>query len=421
MKKSFVLVFSVLFCFCITTSVLAQEAIKIGFLTAFTGSLASFGSPINYGAKLAVEQINDAGGILGRKLALVTMDTGTSPVVGRNAVTKLVKIDKTPACIGALSSGVTIAISSVTIANKVVLISPASTSPQLTDLNDKGFVFRTCPSDALQGTIQGKLARNLGYNTASVLFENNAYGKGIAENFQNTFEDKGGRVIAMVPYDGGKASYREEVESTIRGKPDVINLIAYPANGNELLREAVELGYRGKYLFPDGMKGDSVSMGPASKYVDGSFGTASGTMEVTALKQFEKDYLSKLKREGVDEKKIKDYMKVPFMTQSYDAVVLIALAIEKAGPRFLKMSSKKQGKSIRNNLRYIANPPGMKISYKQFADAFDSLKAGKDINYQGVSGPITFDKNGDVLEAAIEIWHIKDGKTLSIWTVNVKK
>ncbi|MFH1623802.1 MAG: ABC transporter substrate-binding protein [Pseudomonadota bacterium] len=421
MKKSFVLTFIFLFCLGLRTPGLAQKSIRIGSLTSLTGGLAPFGPPINYGAGLAIDHINAAGGLLGRKVELITRDTATSPVVGRDAATKLVEIDKVPAFVGALSNGVTIASSSVTIANQVVQISPASTSPELTDLDDKGFVFRTCPSDALQGVIQATLAKNLGYETSSVIFVNNGYGKGLAEAFKRAFEEKGGQIIVMVPYDQGKASYRGEMGTAIRGKPAVLNIIAYPLDGNKLLMEAVELGYQGRYIFPDGMKGDAVSRGPASKYIDGSFGTAPGALEVAAVKQFEKDYVEKLKKDGIDEKKIRYYVTVPFRTQSYDAIALIALAIQKVGPKFLEMSFREQGKAIRDNLHSVANPPGWNVSYNQFAEAFKLLKAGKDINYQGVSGPITFDENGDVKEAAIEIWHVRNGKTLSIWTVTLEK
>ena len=421
MKRFLVSIVIFLLCLGLTNSALGTGEIKIGFLTALTGSLASFGLPTDYSARLAVDQINAAGGLLGCKVKLVTRDTGASPVVARDAITRLVKVDRVTACVGALSSEVTAATSSVTISHRIVQISPASTSPQLTELDDRGFVFRTCPSDALQGTIQGKLARNLGYETASILFVNNAYGKGIAESFKSTFEKKKGKIIKIIPYDKGKASYREEVESVIRGKPDVLNIIGFPIDGNNILLEAAGLGYRGKYIFADGMKGDSVSQGPASKYIDGSFGTALGTMEVKELKQFEEDYVDKLKCDGVNKRKIKDYMAMPFRTQSYDAVVLIALAIEKAGRGFLKMSPKNQGNAIRRNLISIANPPGQEVLYGESGRAFRLLKEGRDINYQGVSGPLTFDKNGDIREAAIVIWHIKDGKTLSVWTVNVNK
>ncbi|GAG96120.1 unnamed protein product, partial [marine sediment metagenome] len=173
--------------------------IKIGGLYSLTGALAPFGPPIANGAKLAVDQINEAGGLLGELLEIVVRDTGTAPAVGRDAATKLVEIDKTPALVGALSSGVTFAVSSITIANEVVQISPASTSPAITDLDDNDFVYRTCVSDAFQGVVNARQAAELlGFKRASVIYVNNAYGKGLAEVFKKAFEERGGKELEAI-------------------------------------------------------------------------------------------------------------------------------------------------------------------------------------------------------------------------------
>lgn len=411
MKKVVVLILVFLFLLASTIAGVAQEPIKIGALFALTGGLAPYGLPIVNGAKLAVEQINRAGGVLGRRVELVIRDTATAPAAGRDAASKLINLDRVVAIIGALSSGVTVASSSLTIPARVVLISPASTSPMLTDLKDDDFVFRTCVSDALQGVVQGKLALDLGYKTASVIYVNNPYGKGLAEVFKKEFEAGGGKVLAMVPYEENKPSYRGEVEKAIAKGPGVINLIGYPVDGNKMLVQAVELGYEGTYLFSDGMKGEAVAGGPAAEYIEGTFGTAPGALEVAVAETFEKDY-----REAFGPST------VPFRTQCYDAFALLALAIQKAGPSFLDMTQEEQGTAIRDNLRAVANPPGEEVTYNEFSRAFELLKKGVDINYQGTSGPITFDKNGDVMEGAIEIWQNFKGraKTVKILKVSTR-
>jgi ABC-type branched-subunit amino acid transport system substrate-binding protein len=409
MKKIFFSLVALLLLLGLVTGSLAAETIKIGGLYSLTGGLAPFGPPIANGAKLAVDQINEAGGLLGQNLEIMVRDTGTAPAVGRDAATKLVEIDKVPALVGALSSGVTFAVSSITIANEVVQIFPASTSPAITDLDDNDFVFRTCVSDALQGVVHGGLAEFLGFKSTSVIYVNNAYGKGLAEVFKKTFEAKGGKVLAMIPYEEGKPSYRGEIEAAIKGNPEVLQITAYPVDGNKMLVQAVELGYKGKYLFPDGMKGEAVSAGPASQHIEGSFGTAPGPIKVAAAEQFEADYTAKYGKSTV-----------PFRGESYDAVALIALAIQKAGPDFLKMSRAEQGRAIRDNLRAVANSPGVEVTYKEFAKAFDLLKAGTDINYQGIAGPCVVDENGDMSEGAIEIWYIHNGQCETVRMHEVK-
>jgi len=411
MKKVVVLVLTVILLLSSTIAGVAKEPIKVGALFSLTGGLAPYGPPIVNGAKLAVDQVNKAGGIFGRKLELIIRDTATAPAVGRDAASKLINLDRVVAIIGALSSGVTVASSSITIPAKIVLISPASTSPMLTDLKDNDFVFRTCVSDALQGVVQAKLAVDFGYKTTSVIYVNNPYGKGLAQVFKKEFEARGGKVLAMVPYEEGKPSYRGEVEKAISPGPGVLNLIGYPVDGNKMLVQSVELGYEGTYLFSDGMKGEAVAGGPAAEYIEGTFGTAPGALEVEVAKAFEEDY-----------KKTFGSSTVPFRAQCYDALALIALAIEKVGPSFLDMTQEEQGAAIRDNLRFVANPPGEEVTYNEFAKAFKLLEEGKDINYQGASGPITFDENGDVVYGAIEIWQNFEGraKTVKIIEVSVK-
>jgi ABC-type branched-subunit amino acid transport system substrate-binding protein len=175
--------------------------IKVGTLMAHTGPLKEYGPPIKDGAVLAAKQMTAAG----FEIQLFHEDSETNPAPATGAAKKLVDVNKVVAIVGALSSGVTLAVAeSVTIPNEVILISPASTNPLMTFLPaDKGkdFLFRTCPSDALQGVVAGKLAAS--YNkTVSILYVNNAYGQGLADVFKETFEDVyHGKVLAMVPHD----------------------------------------------------------------------------------------------------------------------------------------------------------------------------------------------------------------------------
>ncbi len=390
----------------LSVSALGAEAIKIGALMSLTGSLGPYGPPIVDGAKLAVEQINAAGGILGHPLKLIVMDTATNPDVGRDAARKLVELNQVPAIVGALSSGVTLAASSVTIPAGVVLISPASTSPGLTALNDNDYVFRTVVSDAMQGGVLARLALLLGYKKVSVIYVNNAYGKGLDIAFKKSFEAFPNRsVIAEVPYEENKASYRGEVAKAMEGDPDAILFISYPVDGNKQIVEAVEAGYTGHFLFSDGMKGEGVAPGPACPAngkpgpIEGAFGTAAGAPQVAVAAQFNKDFAAKFGPTSV-----------PYNTQAYDAVAVIALAAARA----IANGQPVTGETIRDNLRAVANPPGEVVTYNEFAKAFALIKAGKDINYEGVSGPVDFDKDGDMAQGVIEVWKIQGCHVINI-------
>jgi len=164
--------------------------LDIGTLLDYTGPLKEFGPNIKNGCELAAKQLKEAG----LEIKLFHEDSETSAIPGTNASKKLVEVNKVLAIVGSLASGVTIPVAeSVTIPNGVVQISPASTSPLITVLPaDKGkdFLYRTCPSDSLQGVIAGKLAIELGHKTASVLYVNNPYGQGLAEEYKKSFEEK---------------------------------------------------------------------------------------------------------------------------------------------------------------------------------------------------------------------------------------
>lgn len=385
-----------------SVAAVGADTIKIGALMSLTGALAPYGPPIADGAKLAVKQINAAGGVLGKQLELVIRDTGTSPDIGRDAASKLVELDHVQAIVGALSSGVTIAASSVTIPAEVVLISPASSSPAIPALDDNDYVFRTVVSDAVQGVVMGRLAIMLNYSKVSVIYVNNAYGKGLADVFTKTFKSLGGTVPASVPYEENKASYRGEVEKVTTGNPDAIFMVSYPVDGNKQIVEAVEAGYQGKFLFSDGMKGEGVAPGPACASADkpgpieGAYGTIASAGFHTD--QFDKDYATAFGPSTV-----------PYNYQAYDAVMLIALAMERAGAT--------NGQAIRDNLRAVANGPGEKIYYNEWAKAVALLKAGKEVNYEGVSGVVDFKDNGDVA-GGITIWKIDKCQVVPVFTVS---
>ncbi|MCP4937078.1 MAG: ABC transporter substrate-binding protein, partial [bacterium] len=198
MKKLGMVILTIMFCVSISSGALGQE-IKVGTLLAHTGELGEMADGVQNGVILAAKQLASAGFEIG----LIHEDSETAAGPGTKAAKKLVETDKVVAIVGAMASGVSMKVAeSVTGPNSVLLISPSSTSPSLTALEaDKGkdFLFRTCPSDSLQGVVLGKLAAGL-YKTASVIFVNNPYGQGLAEQFKRSFEMRGGQVKAMVSH-----------------------------------------------------------------------------------------------------------------------------------------------------------------------------------------------------------------------------
>lgn len=371
----------------------AETSVKIGALMPMTGDLQAYGESCYTGVKLAVEEINAAGGVLGSKLELKLADTQTKPQAGIDAAQKLVSVENVSAIIGALSSGVTIPVAtSVTSKAGVVLITPASTSPVITGLEDDDMLFRSVPSDAFQGVALAQLVQEAGFKNVATLYVNNDYGEGLATSFQDAFTQKGGTVSQSLAYEPGNASYRGELSKAASGGAEVLNLIGYPENGVTILRQALEEGLFSKFIFSDGLKAPEVIDAIGAQYLNGSSGTVPQALTDTPSAQ---KYLEAYKaRYGEVPPK-------PYIDTSYDAAYVLSLAIQKAGTT--------DRKAVHAALRDVANAPGEKVLPGEWAKAVQLLAEGKDIDYVGASGSVDFDANGDVA-GTFGHWMIKDGE-----------
>jgi branched-chain amino acid transport system substrate-binding protein len=368
----------------------AAGPLKIGILMAFTGDLGTYGGPISQGAELAVKEINEAGGVFGQDIEIATGDTATDASTGASEATRLIEVEGVHAIVGALSSGVTIAVAeSVTVPSQILQISPASTAPTVTTVEDNDFLFRTPVSDETQGVALAFLADDLGFTSVCTMFVNNDYGQGLSgvftENFEATY---GGTVTAEVPHEQEQTTYASELATCTAGGPEALAAIAYPESASVFLREAVEGDLVDNFLFVDGTKQPTMFADLGWDVFDGSYGTAPGG-PTSAGEHFDSAY----------EAEFGEKPPLPFMRESYDAVYVIALAAEKAGST--------DSVAIRDALRDIANPPGDTFvpGTDDWAQVVEKVRGGQDINYEGAAGPIDFDANGDVV-GTIEIWRV---------------
>jgi ABC-type branched-subunit amino acid transport system substrate-binding protein len=400
MRKAFVVAMVIIFSVAFISNAAAAD-IRVGTLMAHTGPLNEYGPPIKDGAVLAGNQMAAAG----FEIEFFHEDSETNPTPATNAAKKLVEVNKVVAIVGALSSGVTLAVAeSVTIPNNVILISPASTNPLMTVLpadEGKDFLFRTCPSDALQGVVAGKLAAS--YNkTVSILYVNNAYGQGLSEVFEESFARFGGKVLAAVPHDEKAAeSYTAELKKALAGNPDRLLAYSYPQHAKVYLKEALEFYKYGRFLFCDGTKSEDIVKALGARAVEGQKGTAPGSAGGKPFAKFNAYYKAEYGR----------LPPKPFITNAYDAAAVIGLAAYAAKVKGLSLTSR----NIRNQMRKVANPPGEVVIPGEFKKAFALLRAGKSINYEGAAGSVDFDRHGDVV-TPIEIWEYRGGelKTLRI-------
>ena len=359
----------------------ATADVKIGSLGAITGPIVSLVKEINLAEQAAIDEINAGGGINGDKAVIVFGDTGCNSQTAVDAANKLVNIEQVVGIAGALCSGATIpAASNVAVPAGVVMISPASTSPEITDLKDNDYLYRTAPSDAFQGGVLAKLVLSKGIKKVALTYINNDYGVGLAGTFRSTYKAMGGVITADQVHEEKKQSYRSELASLASGGSSKLVIIAMgEGSGMTMIRQSLEGGMFDTFIGADGMHTDKMVEGLGADNVRGKlWGTLPSAKPSKQLDNFKAMY--------GDGKKFK--FGSPFTAQGYDAVMLVALAAQMAG------SSDRT--AIRDNLRKVANAPGMIVGPGEWAKAVAAIKAGKDINYEGASGSHEFDAKGEV-------------------------
>lgn len=397
-----------------TTATTASSAkgLKIGSLLPTTGDLASIGQQMVGSVPLLVDTVNACGGVNGEPVTLVQVDDQTDPKAGAAGMTKLATLDKVAGVVGSFASSVSTAAISVATPNKVMLVSPGSTSPVFTEKAQKGdfkgFWARTAPPDTYQALALAQLAKKKGFKRVSTVVINNDYGVGFEKAFVQTFEKLGGTIVNKdkpIRYDPKAQTFDTEATAAFAGKPDAVLAVLYAETGSLFLKAAYQQGVtKGvQILLTDGVKAptfpDQVGKGSDGKYIlSGAIGTVPGS-DGKALAAFNK--LWQEKKGGVPGE---------YAPQAWDAAALLTLAAQAA--------KENTGVGIANKIREVAEGPGTEVT--DVCQGLTLLKEGKKINYQGASGNVDVDANGDVI-GVYDVWTVEDdGKIKVIDKVNPK-
>jgi branched-chain amino acid transport system substrate-binding protein len=366
----------------LATPALAQEDVPVGSVAGITGPIAELVAPIIAGRNLAAEHVNAQGGLLdGRKMVLIAADGQCDPKAGVDAGNKVVNVDQVVGVIGASCSGETNAmVQSVTIPAGVASISDSATAPSISELDDKGLVFRTCASDAYQGRALAEIAREQGIDRIAVSYSNDDYNAGIAKVFEEVFAELGGEVTASQVHEPNKASYRAEITTLGQGEPQALALFAYyGGSGITIIKNALETGSFSKFFAADGMFDQSVIDQIGADNLRGNIWMtqAAADPDNPGYATFAEDYA----KTGHDPS-------APYASHGYDATFLMALAIEKAGST--------DRRAIADALMELNDPNGEVVGPGEWEKAKQLIADGTPINYQGASGSVDFDEKGDV-------------------------
>jgi branched-chain amino acid transport system substrate-binding protein len=356
--------------------------LTIGTVLPQTGSLAFLGPPEFAGVDLALKEINEAGGVLGKPVVKIEGDSGDTSTNIASATVDAGLAKGVDAFVGAASSSVSLTIIDKITSAGVVQFSPANTSIALSDYPDQGLYFRTAPPDTFQGAVLGQLVSSDSHSNAAVLALQDSYGEGLAKTFTDAFEGAGGKIAYQKIYDPKAADYSAEVTGAKAAKPDAIVIIGFDET-KKILQEMIKQGIgpdKVPLYLVDGNMGNALAEGLPAGTLNGAKGTIPGAESSDAFK-------SALL--AVDPA-LQDFSYAP---ESYDAVNMIALAAQAAGSD--------NGKAIASKLREISEG-GEKCT--NFADCKKLLDEGKDIDYEGQSGPTDLDENGDPSKATMGIY-----------------
>jgi branched-chain amino acid transport system substrate-binding protein len=340
--------------------------IPIGVYAAQTGSEAAFGTSTVEGEKLAADEINAAGGVLGRKIKLIIEDDQGKAEEAASVVTKLITSNDVVALLGENSSNQSLAAAPIAQTNKVPMVSVSSTNPAVTQKGD--YIFRVCFTDPYQGkALAAFVSNNLKLKSAAILVDRkNDYSVGLAEFFRKNFEANGGKIASEQSYSGGDTEFRPQLTTVKSSKPDILFIPGFYTEVGQIAIQARDLGITIPMLGGDGWDSPTVIQ-IGGKSVDNSY--FSDHYFIGDPRALVQHFVSAIrKRTGMD----------PEATAAlgYDAMKILAQSIQKAGS----------------------------LDRQKIRDAIASTA-----NYDGVSGKITMGPTRDPIKP-VAIIKIENGK-----------
>jgi branched-chain amino acid transport system substrate-binding protein len=362
----------------------------------FTGGLAAYGANLDRAVKVGIGLQNAAlkqAGLSNKiKVTLVGSEDGqTQAAASVEATTKLVKSNHANVIIGEMASSATIPMAqSVTIPNHIVQISPTSSAPQISDIKDNGYLWRTYPSDTLQGKVLAQAVVDaFGKGaTINVGARNDAFGTALKQLFVSRYEALGGKVGVNISWNPDQANFDSEMGQLVGGSPKGWVIIDFPETFQKYVAALVRTGKwdASKTFMTEALRNTTVldAIGNPVVGLRGTAASAAGGPAGASFAAYWKSHVTGAK----------PY--TGFEGTALDAVNVAFLAA-------LKACSSSPAK-IKANMLWASGPPGTKVTYLQLAKAIKLIRAGKQVDYEGAFSPVDFDAAGDIGSAVFEIW-----------------
>lgn len=352
----------------------AAATIKIGEFASLTGKEAAFGQSSHKGTALAIEALNAAGGVLGKKIDFVYEDNRSTPGESATIAKKLITRDKVVAILGEVASGRSLEAGTIAQANKIPMISPSSTNPKVTQIGD--YIFRICFTDPFQGKLLAEFAkRTLKVQKVAIFSDVSApYSVGLAQYFKEPFVANGGQVVAEQKFTGGDKDFKAQLTAIRAAAPDAIFVPSYYTDAGLIVAQARQLGISVPLFGGDGWEAPELIQ-IAGSALEGTYYSThfSAENDDPAVQKFVADFRAKYNGETPD----------AMAALGYDSAMVLADAIKRSGST-------------------------------DSAKLRDAIAATTD--YAGVTGKTTLDAQRDATKSAV-IMTVKDGQFKYVETI----
>ena len=368
-------------------------SLKLGLLLNFTGSPEA-SADRRQAFELAILHVNQGGGVLGMPVQGAVADATGDSSVAADVALRLVEVDGVHGIVGPNASSAALPVAqSISGALGIPTISPSATSPQLTGVEDNGYFFRTALSDAAQGPFLARMTRERGFNNVGLVYQDDAYGRGLADAFQAAWSG----MLQSVSIDVDQASYLPELERSANAGAEALVVIAFEGQALSIVQEALDKGIYNRFVFGDAAKRVSLVKEIGGEKLGGMYGTAGATApDNAATADWEAAFIS-------------EYGELPvlaYVKETYDATVALALATQAAGSV--------DGAAIRDHLRVVAGPPGRTVlgTPSGVAEGLSLLAEGRDVDFDGAASTLDWDENGDLRRGHIGTWRFTSNERI---------
>ena len=369
-------------------------ALKIGLLMDFSSGSTDVLRDRQRAFELAIKHVNESGGVFGLPVAVAIGDATANPEKAVAAARHLVEVERVHAIVGPNASASALPVAERVIGPSAIpTVSFSATSPELTAVADNDFQFRTALSDVSQGPVLARVARERGFDNVGLLYVDDPWGRGLAGAFEAAWDGP----LRAVPVDRAQTGFLTALRESTSGRAQALVVIAFESAALTIVREATDNGLYDSFIFGDAAKRPSLVRSLGGARLGNMYGTGPASPpESAASAAWEAAWVA-------------EYGALPvlaYVKEAYDATIALALAAQAAG--------RSDGAAIRDRLRTVGSSPGAVVNAgpRGVADALRILADAGEIDYEGASGSMDWDGNGDLRRGHIGVWRFTEDERI---------